>query len=101
MTYPGTNEEKLALISYARKIGQAFQIADDILDIEGNPELMGKTLGKDEQQGKITFVSLYGLEKAKEIAKELIIEAKNKIKIFGEKANDLADLADFMIERNH
>ncbi|MDR1026477.1 MAG: polyprenyl synthetase family protein [Lactobacillus sp.] len=93
--------EKNALINYSRKIGMAFQIADDILDVEGNPELMGKTLGKDKEQGKITFVGLYGLEKSKEIAHKLVDDAKKSLAIFGDKAINLKLLADYMIERNN
>ena len=92
-------EERLAVISYARKIGVAFQIADDILDVEGSQELMGKTLNKDAAQGKATFVSLYGLEKARQMAKELIEEAKASLGIFSMRAQTLKDLADFIIER--
>ncbi len=94
-------DERLAIVNYARKIGLAFQIADDILDVEGNQELMGKKLQKDADQGKATFVSIYGLDKAKEIAKDLIKEAKESIAIFGAKAQTLQDLADFIIERQN
>lgn len=93
-------EERQALITYARKIGAAFQIADDILDVEGNAELMGKRLQKDAQQGKMTFVTLYGLERAKELARQLISEAKQVLRIFGDKAQTLQELADYFIARN-
>ena len=63
--------------------------------------LMGKTLGKDATQNKLTFVSLYGLEKAKSIAQQLIQEAKEQIHTFGPKALVLEELADFIIQRNH
>ena len=89
-----------ALITYSRKIGAAFQIADDILDVEGNPELMGKTLGKDMQQDKLTFVSLYGLESAKQMAAKLIEEARQSLQIFGTAAETLSHLADFIIRRS-
>ena len=62
---------------------------------------MGKTLGKDAAQGKLTFVSLYGLEKSKTIAAELIAEAKQALQIFGSKADELRNLADFIISRRH
>ena len=90
-----------SLITYSRKIGIAFQITDDILDVEGSVEQMGKTLGKDAAQGKLTFVSLYGLEKSKQIAQELIDEAKRALEIFGSEANDLRDLADFILDRKN
>ncbi len=92
-------EKHRALVIYSRKIGIAFQIADDILDVEGTVEQMGKTLGKDAAQGKLTFVSLYGLEKAKTMAAELIAEAKTALRDFGSEADDLRNLADFIISR--
>ena len=94
-------EQHQALVTYSRKIGIAFQIADDVLDVEGTVEQMGKTLGKDAAQGKLTFVSLYGLEKSKTIAAELIAEAKQALQIFGSKADELRHLADFIISRRH
>jgi len=92
-------EQRKALVTYSRKIGIAFQIADDILDVEGNPELVGKTLNKDAEQGKLTFVGLYGLPKAKQLARDLIDEAKTSLAVFGSKAQTLQDLADFIISR--
>ena len=89
------------LISYSRKIGQAFQITDDILDRTGNPDIVGKTLHKDDSQNKFTFVSYYGIEKAKQKAKKLISEAIEDIAIFGDKADRLKNLAKYIIERDH
>lgn len=94
-------QQYLNITTYARKIGIAFQITDDILDVIGDEKLMGKTLGKDINQQKLTFVSLYGLEQAKEIASQLINEAKENISIFGEDSEGLIKLADFIITRNH
>lgn len=94
-------DEYNAITSYARNIGIAFQICDDILDVIGDANLMGKTLGKDAAQNKLTFVSLYGLEQARTIASNLINEAKEKISRFGAKAVWLNQLADFIISRNH
>ena len=95
-----SSEEYTALTTYARKIGIAFQISDDILDVIGDSALMGKTLGKDAKQGKLTFVSLYGLDNARQKAEKLITEAKESLQFFGSKAADLKDLADFIISRN-
>ena len=87
------------LITYSRKIGIAFQIADDILDVEGNPVLVGKTLNKDAAQGKLTLVGLYGLDKAKQIARDLIADAVNTLKPFDKKADTLRQLAQYIITR--
>ena len=96
-----SQKEYEIITAYARNIGIAFQISDDILDVIGDSALMGKTLGKDAAQDKLTFVSLYGLNQAKEIAENLITNAKKTISHFGDKAKDLCDLADFIIARNH
>lgn len=94
-------QQRQALQDYSRGIGIAFQITDDILDVIGNQELMGKALRKDEKQGKITFVSLYGLEKAKQIASDLIERAQQSLNIFGSQADTLKELAQFILDRNH
>lgn len=93
--------ERQALVDYSRKIGIAFQIADDILDVEGEQALVGKTLNKDAAQGKVTFVSIYGLEEARRISRDLINEAKQILDIFGAKADNLRLLADYIIERKY
>lgn len=94
-------EKRNILISYSRKIGQAFQIADDILDREGDQKLVGKTLHKDDSQDKFTFVAYYGIEPARQKAKLLIDEAINKISVFGEKAKNLQQLAHYIIDRKY
>ena len=96
-----TEQERTRLIDYSRAIGIAFQIADDILDVEGNQELVGKKLQKDAAQGKLTFVGLYGLDKAKLLAQDYVEKAKDALSIFGQKAETLRLLADFMINRDH
>ena len=90
-----------ALYNYSRGIGIAFQITDDILDIIGNQKLVGKTLGKDKEQGKITFVSIYGLEQARRKAADLICQAQTALQIFGQQAATLQDLAQFILDRDH
>lgn len=94
-------QQRQALIDYSRKIGIAFQIADDILDVEGEQELVGKTLNKDAAQGKVTFVTLYGLDNAKQISRQLIDEARQIIAIFGDKAENLSALAQYIIDRKY
>ena len=94
------NERKI-LIDYSRKIGQAFQIADDILDKEGDQAVVGKTLHKDDDQNKFTFVSYYGVEKARVLEQNLIDEAIAKISTFGKKADNLVSLAHYIIERKY
>ena len=94
-------EKRNILISYSRKIGQAFQIADDILDREGDQKLVGKTLHKDDSQDKFTFVAYYGIEPARQKAKLLIDEAISEISVFGEKAKNLQQLAHYIIDRKY
>lgn len=96
-----SDEQYTAITNYARNIGIAFQITDDILDVIGDSKLMGKTLGKDSSQGKLTFVSLYGLDKARQIASGLVTSAKQSLSLFKEKAQDMQDLADFIINRSN
>ncbi|MBQ9235590.1 MAG: polyprenyl synthetase family protein [Alphaproteobacteria bacterium] len=90
-----------AITRYARAIGIAFQITDDILDVTGDAALMGKTLGKDAAQDKKTFVSLYGLDNAKNQAAALIAQAKDCLRGFGDAAVPLSALADFILTRDH
>ncbi|MBR3502515.1 MAG: polyprenyl synthetase family protein [Alphaproteobacteria bacterium] len=94
-------EDRKTLVSYSRKIGQAFQIADDILDRIGDQSVVGKTLHKDESQNKFTYVACYGIEKAREKAKKLTNEAIEEIEKFGAKAENLQLLAKYIIERNY
>lgn len=79
---------------YARDIGVGFQILDDILDIEGDQELMGKTLGKDAEQGKCNYAYVHGLDAAKEELHRLTAEAKNALDRYGDDASFFTALAD-------
>ncbi len=94
-----TGEYEKALLTYAENLGLAFQIKDDILDIEGNLEEMGKKTGSDSASGKITFTAYFGLDKAKEILKSTVDAAIESIAVFGDKANFLTELAGFIAER--
>ncbi len=87
------------LRQYARALGLAFQIADDILDVEGDATLAGKRLGKDADAGKATFVSLLGLEGAKMRATELVKQAEAALEPYGDKADNLRQAAQFVITR--
>lgn len=84
---------------YAEKIGLAFQIADDILDVESTPEALGKATQKDKAAGKATFVDLLGMDEAKRRAAALVDEAIAAVAEFGEKSRVLADAARFIVER--
>lgn len=94
-------ERRAALCAYARAVGIAFQVADDILDVEGDQKLVGKTLKKDQQQNKLTFVSCYGLQKAKGYARQLVEKACDEVGIFGHDAQNLKNLAKFIVERKY
>ena len=88
------------LTIYAEKIGLAFQIKDDILSEEGNPEITGKPVGNDKELGKCTYVSYYGLDGAKQELNKIIEEAIGQIKIYGEKSEFLRQLALYIKDRN-
>ena len=89
------------LSAYAHDLGLAFQIVDDLLDIEGSAEEMGKAVNKDEDAGKATFVSILGIERARKQADILTEQAIKHLEIFGEKSNLLRDLAEFVVQRRH
>ncbi len=94
------NQPIEALSDYANALGLAFQIQDDILDIEGNPQAAGKRLQKDNDAGKATFVSILGLDVAKLRAKSLVEQAIDVLIPFGAKAEPLRSVARYAIERD-
>ena len=94
-----SDEARSALTAYAHDLGLAFQITDDLLDAEGDLETVGKAVGKDNVKGKATFVSLLGLEGAKQRVQILGEQAKQHIAIFGERARYLNKFVDSIIYR--
>lgn len=96
-----TEKELKALTSYGEKIGLAFQIVDDILDVTGTTEELGKDAGSDVENDKATYPALLGLEESKEKANTQIEEALKELEIFDEKAEPLRALANYIIDRTN
>lgn len=97
----GADEENLNKISnFAEKIGLAFQIKDDILAEEGDPKIMGKPVGNDKKHEKCTYVSIYGLEGAKNKLEKITNEALEILNIYGDEAKFLRLLAEYIKDRN-
>jgi len=93
------NKAHEALRRYAHDLGLAFQIADDLLDVEGSVEEVGKAVNKDEDAGKATFVSILGVERARFQANRLADQAIAHLALFGDKADLLCQAAKFVVER--
>ena len=95
----GSEAQVAALARYGRAIGLAFQIADDILDIEGDTELLGKTTGADEARGKVTYPAAVGLERSRQAGNEMVNDALAALEEFDDRANPLRSLANYIITR--
>lgn len=97
----GRDEAIHAIDDYGRHLGLAFQIVDDILDVEGDAENLGKTAGKDAKAGKPTYPSIHGLDAARRLASECHLRAIAALKSAGYQDSRLADIASWVIERSH
>lgn len=98
--YAGASAEELAALSeYGDHIGLAFQIIDDVLDVEESSEALGKTAGKDQAQHKITFPAVYGLERSRAMAEEERLASHVALRIFDDRADRLRQIADFIVRR--
>jgi geranylgeranyl pyrophosphate synthase len=96
----GANEMQLeALVTYGLKLGLVFQVADDLLDVVGTSEHLGKTAGKDAEQGKLTCPKVVGMEESRRIAATLTGEAVKALDAFGPEADVLRQLAAVLLER--
>ncbi|MDP6553418.1 MAG: polyprenyl synthetase family protein [Pirellulaceae bacterium] len=94
-------EQLQRLDTYGQKLGLAFQIIDDLLDVHGSETAMGKRIGKDSNRGKLTFPRLLGLEASQTRARQLVDDACAELKGFGSRAAHLESLARYVVERNH
>ena len=98
--YAGADVEQLAaLTGFGEHVGLAFQIVDDILDVEQSSEALGKTAGKDAAQNKITFPAVYGIERSREMAEEERLAAHLALQPFDDRAQRLRELADLVVRR--
>jgi geranylgeranyl diphosphate synthase, type II len=98
--YAGASGEQYAALScYGEHVGLAFQIVDDILDVEESSEALGKTAGKDAQQQKITFPAVYGLDDSRRMAAEECNHAHQTLEPFADRAARLHELADMIVHR--
>ena len=96
----GLNSTRISMLkSYAQNIGLAFQVADDILNVEGDPEIMGKAVGTDKLHHKATYPSLLGLEESKDFAGQLVENALEALESFDQKAKPLRAIAKYIIAR--
>jgi geranylgeranyl diphosphate synthase type II len=98
--YAGATAAELAALSeFGEHVGLAFQIIDDVLDVEESSEKLGKTAGKDAAQQKITFPAVYGLERSRHMAEEERLAAHTALHAFDDRADRLRQIADFIVQR--
>jgi farnesyl diphosphate synthase len=94
-------QERQAIAGYTNDLGLAFQIVDDLLDVEGDPETLGKAVEKDKEAGKVNFVTLLGVEGAQGQVRFLAAQAKQHLASFGNRATSLLQTVDFVLNRRH
>jgi geranylgeranyl diphosphate synthase type II len=97
----GSIETITTLTKYGKELGLAFQITDDLLNVLGDPKIIGKPVGSDKERGKGTFPGIYGIERSKELAFEAVNRAVDSIKSFGDKGYFLKELALYIYNRRH
>jgi geranylgeranyl diphosphate synthase type II len=90
-----------ALTRFGERIGLAFQIVDDILDVEGEVQILGKTPGSDLSKKKVTYPSIIGMEESKKRARELVELALEALDPFGKEAESLREIGRFIVARNY
>ena len=89
------------LTRYGRDLGLAFQVIDDILDATSTKEIMGKSVRADQKNKKSTFPTVFGLDKSKQYAADLIADAHKQLAVFDKKAEPLRAIADYFLTRQH
>ena len=100
MVAGATAEQRATLDAYGRRLGLAFQITDDLLDVQSSQMATGKRVSKDAQRGKLTFPGLFGLDQSTQHAEQLIFEACQSLAVFGGRADGLLTLARYVLERD-
>lgn len=100
MTAGASDQQRAALDAYGQRIGLAFQITDDLLDVKSSAAAMGKRVGKDAERGKLTFPGVLGLDQSLHFAQQLISEACDALAPLGEEAAGLHNVARYVLERN-
>lgn len=93
------DEDVARLRHFGESIGWAFQVVDDILDVEESSAALGKTAGKDDAQKKVTYPAVFGVEKSREIAEKLASQAMASLEPYGDRARNLREMAEFLIRR--